>query len=119
MTSDPQTSNEKTSRELHPRSIAVETTLALILCAIASGLVYHAIVEARQGKSVFTVVDTLGFASVFFGFCFDPVNFGALLLPWVWQNVAVSTPYRKVGWFFIGIGYLTVVVAWIERHWLT
>jgi hypothetical protein len=112
-------SNEKGPRELHPRSIVGEAALAVTLFAIASVFVYHAIVEARQGKSVFIVVDTLGFASILFGFCFDPVNFAALLLPWVWENVAVSAPYRKVGWLFIGIGYLMVAVAWFERHWGT
>jgi len=99
-----------------PRSIVGEVALSVTLFAISAAFTYHAIIEAHQGKSIFTVVDTLGFASQFLGFCFDPVNFAALLLPWVWDDVAVSTPFRQVGWFFIGIGYLMLLIAWSERH---
>jgi hypothetical protein len=116
MASDPQLDGERTPRKLLPRSIAGEVALAIAFFAISAGLTYHAVIEAHQGKPIFTVVDTLGLASILLGFCFDPVNFAALLMPWIWQNVAVSTPFRKAGWFFICIGYFMLVVAWSERH---
>jgi hypothetical protein len=107
---------DETSRKLLPRSTFGEVLLAVALIAASVGLTYHAVTEARQGQSIFAVLDTLGFASILFGFCFDPVNFTALLLPWVFENVAVSTPFRKVGWIFICLGYLMLIVAWGNRH---
>jgi hypothetical protein len=116
MATDSQFNRSGSPRKLLARSIASEVALAIIFLAISAAFTYHAMIEARQGKPIFIVIDTLGFASILLGLCFDPVNFAALLLPWIWQNVAVSTPFRKVGWFFICIGYIMLAAAWGERH---
>jgi hypothetical protein len=63
---------EGSSRTQLPRSFARETALAVTLFSMASGFVYHAIIEPRHGKSIFTVVDTLGFASKFLAFALIP-----------------------------------------------
>jgi hypothetical protein len=105
--------------KLLPRSFAGELALAIAPFAGSAALVWHAIVEARQGKSHFTVMDTVGFALVIFGGCFDPVNFAALFLPWVWNEVAEPTPFRKMALFFYGAGLFMVVVTWISRHFGT
>jgi len=78
---------------------------------------WHAVVLARRGVSSFTVCEFAGLGTMMLGACFDPVNAIALCIPWVFSEIAVSPPLRKVGLVIVGLGWLILLVGLIGGYW--
>jgi hypothetical protein len=110
-------SYDASADKLVPRWLAFEIVLGIALFVAGVALAWHAVIEARLGKQ-FTGVEFLGIALIIFGGCFDPVNFVCLCFPFVSRDVAISPPFKKLGWTFWGVGFVLAVAGWVGEHWV-
>ena len=94
---------------------ALEVLLALAFFAAGIAVMWYGFAEFHQGMH-FDVAEYFGLALVLFGACFDPVNSLCMCMPWIWAQVAVSPPFKKVGWYFWGVGFLVIAAGWVGKH---
>ena len=80
-------------------------------------MLWHGIVLASHGAAWFRVCEFAGIGIMMLGACFDPVNTIALCIPWVFTEIAVSPPFRKVGLVIIGFGWLMLLAGLLGGYW--